>query len=195
MVTDGNTGSYIYYNPLGNGKDTRYFSGDGIDIGNGWKTKNASTMAVQTKESIILMNNGSGNPSQINILWEIPEIEKLKEKTICISVEARVHRLSKEGKGGVLAFINATNYNAGKFYQKIDFNNSTWEKVQLVVRLSDAVADNGGVICLRATNQEKAAVVEYRNLLINEGEQADIAEGPQDDNLYGGGGRQLGSCR
>ena len=171
----------VYYNPLGNGRGVKYFNGDGIDIGNGWKTKNVSTLAVQTKESIILMDNGSGNTSQVNIIWKIPNIEKLAGKTICISVEARVHRLTEEGYGGVLAFINASNYNAGKFYQKIEFVNHRWERLQLAVRLTDAVARNGGVICLRAINKKRAAVVEFRNLLINEGERSNLTECLQDD--------------
>lgn len=174
----------VYHNSLGNGKEIRNFNGDGIDIGNGWKTRNASTLAIQTQESVILMHNGGNDKSQVNILWVFQNIEKYKGKTICISVEARVCRLTENGGGGVLAFINAQNYNAGKFYNKTEFRNPTWEKIQLSVELTDEVINKGGLVCLRAVYGEPfSAVVEYRNFCINEEGKSDFGTDLHSHNL------------
>lgn len=147
--------------------------GDGKWIDKDWKTVNSSTMIITKEDSIIISHSGIKSLAQTQIIHTISDPKKYVGKVITVSVYARAIQKNNLGLGGTLAIINASDYNKGNFYKKIDFTNQKWKRIVLSTRLPEAKEFSGLTICLRALAgtglNPKHAVVEFSELKIEEG--------------------------
>ena len=124
--------------------------GDAQIFGEYWKTVNITTCAVEKNNSIVLCHNGSPSKAHMNIIQTIEDSDDLYDKTVTLSVWARVLEHGEDKRGGVVAFINGNSYNKGKFYAAKEFNNKKWQQIVLTATLPDKENFNGLTICLRA---------------------------------------------
>ena len=137
------------------------------DIGNGWKLIGSDAALARRSDGIVLSHNGTHYRNKINIIHTVNLADAvLAGQRIIFDVETKVLKSTKDGLGGVVAFINAKDYNAGKLERKIAFTNKEWKRISLSFTApSDGF--KGVTIALRAEVTEgDDTIVAFRNPLI-----------------------------
>ena len=134
------------------------------DIGNGWKLIGPDAALSRRADGIVLSHNGTHYRNKINIIHTVNLPDAVIEgQRINFDVETKVLKPTAEGLGGVVAFINAKDYNAGKLERKIAFTNSEWKRISLSFT-SPSDGFKGVTIALRAEVTEgDDAIVAFRN--------------------------------
>ncbi len=146
---------------VSNDECVKGFCGKDKIINENWKTINASTLAILKEDSIVIGHSGIKSQAQMQIIRTIISEENLYGKIVNFSVWARVLQCNDEGKGGTIGIINAEDYNKGKFFAKLDFNNREWEKLTISVKLPKKQNFKGLTICLRALANRNEEALEY----------------------------------
>ena len=123
-----------------------------------WKLQNQSTLVEITDKGVVVGHNGSGSKAQMQIISTIKDNEKLKGNVVTLSVWARVLEKNDTGKGGCISFINANDYNAGKFCVKEEFTNSDWKRIAVSYWVPEGEEFKGLTVCLRALASEKDGI-------------------------------------
>lgn len=148
------------------------FTGHGIEIGDtNWKLQNQSTMVEIDNQSIIISHNGSNSKAQMQIISTLKDDNReLSGEVVTLSVWARVLEKNDAGKGGCISFINANDYNGGKFCAKEEFVNTEWKRISVSYWVPEGKEYKGLTICLRAlAGEEENAKVEFRNPIVQIG--------------------------
>ena len=138
--------------------------GAGQCLFDNWYTVNGSTVAIVKDRSVILGHNYSKSKAQMNLIYTLDNNTDLSGEIVTFSVYTRVLKHNYQGKGGTIAFINATDYNKGIFAVKEDFVNKEWKRVSITTHLPQGSEYQGLTICLRAlagTTGEDSALVEF----------------------------------
>lgn len=138
--------------------------GDGEIIGEYWRTVNRATQIAVKDDSIVISHNGMKSTAQVQVVQNVENDSALKGKAVTFSVWARVVVQNSNHKGGTIAIINAKNYNQGKFFAKIDFDNTEWERISVTAKMPADEEYQGVTVCMRALtvdNGGQHAVVEF----------------------------------
>ena len=153
--------SQIFY--VRSGDCRRGVFGSGKTFCGGWITVNNTTELEILHNSVILRHNGIPQKFQANIIQTVENFQELAGKPVVFSVLARVLKTNSEGRGGIIALINANDYNNGSLMAQRAFNNTEWERVFVSARLPEAGSFRGLTVCLRSlvTSDCDGAEVEF----------------------------------